>query len=549
MSNRAPVSLTCHVFLARRGLAQKSIAYDAQYVAEVRGLYPQLPLLANLRCGLWYHPQYDGTCYFKSSDGHRNQWQLNHRRLNLHLLAVVRKAGGCLVVDSTSRGKWLPDSYSKTIPMWAATINRVAVRVRRRHQQQPQQQHHGGGQPPPPPTDGAVPPPPPAQAACESRGAGPDPAPPDTLTGPEWFELHTPLRCVDAEERAAISARLDGWVDAIMASAVDVSAIAAQLTKPLRPLWLTPDSLMFVNMMPDFADCPFHPVVCVSASQPPGHRHRSPAGFEYMQGCADDEETWARGLTPNAFWLHHTALLAASEAEVAQAVDAIVMAQGIDMLSMAPGGAAVGGAAVGGAADNTGASAAATVAMPGSAAVFNFIGGTGIAVGGRRAGRPPQCWANFDAVINVTMEEYPQDGRPAERVYLQMAVLEGKKDKRELEQHLPAALRLAYGQLCRGGTVLVHCAQGKDRQAPTFSLFFDEIVPFHRAWRWAPRLRLPHTCMHDMSRTTNPLVPPRFGSTGRLRSPWRFWCRFFPRPARLSRTSQWSSTSTGLTCS
>ena len=457
-------------------LAQKSIAYDAKYVAEVRALYPQLPLLANLRCGLWYHPQFDGTCYFKSSDGHRSQWQLNHRRLNLHLLAVVRKAGGCLVVDSTSRGKWLPDSYSKTIPMWAATINRVAVRVRQRQQQQQQQQQGGGGGgggngggsggadadagqrlPPPTAPDTAAVPPPPSPTAGESR----DSASPDPLTGPEWFELHTPPRCVDAEERTAILARLDGWVDAIMASAVDVSNIAAQLTKPLRPLWLNPDSLMYVNMMPGFADCPFTPVVCVSASQPAGHS--TPAGFDYMQGCADDEETWSRGLTPAAFWLHHTTLLAATEPEVARAVDAIVMAQGIDVMSMSAAPAAAG--LPGGSAGTVGAAAAAIVAMPGSAEVFSFIGNTGIAVGGRRAGRPPQCWANFDAVFNVTMEEYPQDSRPADRVYMQMAVLEGKKDKRELERHLPAALRLAHNQLRRGRTVLIHCAQGKDRQA------------------------------------------------------------------------------------
>ena len=30
----------------------------------------------------------------------------------------------------------------------------------------------------------------------------------------------------------------------------------------------------------------------------------------------------------------------------------------------------------------------------------------GLAVGSRRAGRPPECWAAFDAVVNVTEDEY-----------------------------------------------------------------------------------------------------------------------------------------------
>jgi hypothetical protein len=54
--------------------------YDAAFVAEVAALYPTLPMYANLRCGLWYAPSWDGMCYFKSTDGHVNQWTLSLRR-------------------------------------------------------------------------------------------------------------------------------------------------------------------------------------------------------------------------------------------------------------------------------------------------------------------------------------------------------------------------------------------------------------------------------------------------------------------------------------
>jgi tRNA A64-2'-O-ribosylphosphate transferase len=63
--------------------------------------------------------------YFKSTDGHMNQWGFSLRRLNLQLLDVVQKYGGAIIVDSTRRGKSMPDALSKTIPIWCCVINRA----------------------------------------------------------------------------------------------------------------------------------------------------------------------------------------------------------------------------------------------------------------------------------------------------------------------------------------------------------------------------------------------------------------------------------------
>jgi tRNA A64-2'-O-ribosylphosphate transferase len=65
--------------------ALRSIYEDSAFVAEIGGLWPDLPLVANLRCGLWYAPRFDATCYFKSTDGHQNNWSFSTARLNLHL--------------------------------------------------------------------------------------------------------------------------------------------------------------------------------------------------------------------------------------------------------------------------------------------------------------------------------------------------------------------------------------------------------------------------------------------------------------------------------
>ena len=61
------------------------------------------------------------------------QWDFNLRRGNLHLLDIIHKHQGCIIVDSTRRGKRIPDSLSKTVPIWCCAINRAIVQYRSKH--------------------------------------------------------------------------------------------------------------------------------------------------------------------------------------------------------------------------------------------------------------------------------------------------------------------------------------------------------------------------------------------------------------------------------
>lgn len=67
----------------------RSIYQDSQFVGEVQSLWPGLPLLANLRCGLWYAPSFHASCYFKSTDGHTGNWSFNPSRLNMHVALLA----------------------------------------------------------------------------------------------------------------------------------------------------------------------------------------------------------------------------------------------------------------------------------------------------------------------------------------------------------------------------------------------------------------------------------------------------------------------------
>jgi len=39
-------------------------------------------------------------------------------------LPWIGEKGGCIIIDSTRKGKRFPDSMSKTIPMWSCVVNR-----------------------------------------------------------------------------------------------------------------------------------------------------------------------------------------------------------------------------------------------------------------------------------------------------------------------------------------------------------------------------------------------------------------------------------------
>lgn len=111
-----------------------SIISDSKFVASVAEAYGH-PLVANERCGSWYITPEKKTegVYFKSTDGHMAQWGFSLRRLNLQLLDVVQEHGGAVIVDSTRRGKSMPDALSKTIPIWCCVINRAVFGAQGEH--------------------------------------------------------------------------------------------------------------------------------------------------------------------------------------------------------------------------------------------------------------------------------------------------------------------------------------------------------------------------------------------------------------------------------
>ncbi|KAH7152115.1 tRNA A64-2'-O-ribosylphosphate transferase [Dactylonectria estremocensis] len=246
-----------------------SIRHDAAFVARVAAAYgPRRPLVANERCGSWYIPPADKAAgvYFKSTDGHDRAWKFSTRRLNLHLVELVEKNDGVIIVDSTRRGKRMPDALSTTLPIWCTVLNLALL-----------------------------------------------PSHPSSPT------LHLPP-FLPPSAHAQITALLPQFLGSLQALNLQLPTC---LTKPLRPVWVTPESSL---PEPDAAGASifdeYRPVICCTASRRVIGSEIDEGG--YVQGAGDDTENWACGLTPTVFWEHLEQLLVASEADLPDLITQLV---------------------------------------------------------------------------------------------------------------------------------------------------------------------------------------------------------------------------------
>ncbi|CAL1714609.1 unnamed protein product [Somion occarium] len=251
-----------------------SIAEDIKFVEDVCQSYPDLPVLPNLRCGAWYvDPKLmrHAGAYFKSTDGHTNNWSFNLRRPNLHLLSTVIHCHGIILVDSTRAGKRMPDALSKTIPIWCSVINKAIRKL-------------------------------------YTKDA-------------DWdTHFYCPPGVVSAQEQSQIETRLDDWATSLAESSYSLPI----LPLPLRPMWITPSASTFPRLPPT-SEAQFFPIICVSASKQiqEGIERRS-QGFAYVQGSGDDHELWGLGLTPQIFWQHQDQLLSATRGTLPEVVKTLV---------------------------------------------------------------------------------------------------------------------------------------------------------------------------------------------------------------------------------
>ncbi|EXJ62892.1 initiator tRNA phosphoribosyl transferase [Cladophialophora yegresii CBS 114405] len=267
-----------------------SIVKDAEFVKEV-SCHLGLPLVANERCGSWYIDPADkaGSAYFKSTDGHHGQWDFSPRRLNLQLFPILSAHGGAILVDSTRRGKNLPDAFSKTVPIWVAVVNRALF---------PEATSMHRFQSPPPPDN------------------------------------------IQPSELSQIAARLDGFTKTFCHLGLDLQRLRSQLGGPIRVSWAINrqsdngydlgDESGVTSSSRDLHPSCHHLVLC-SASRRVRGAEISEGG--YIQGAGDDSEGWSHNLTAQLFWQHKDLLMRSPEDELPALIKTLLEQDGNSRLS------------------------------------------------------------------------------------------------------------------------------------------------------------------------------------------------------------------------
>ena len=172
-----------------------------------------------------------------------------------NFMLTFRSYCRCIIVDSTRKGKSMPDALSKTVPIWITVLNRVLF-------------------------------------------------PDDTNAG----QLRTPENSVSRSEHARIDERLSGFVAELASLQLDLERLRAKLKrKPLEPIWITPDSTLSLSRS---TQSNLNLIVLCTAS---GRIRSEQSMSGYVQGAADDSESWACGLDAVTFWKHSEQLLFALE--------------------------------------------------------------------------------------------------------------------------------------------------------------------------------------------------------------------------------------------
>lgn len=237
-----------------------SIIEDSKILQDVKAIM-DLPLIANLRNGLWYGPDhwFASTCYFKSTDGHTGQWKFSLTRLNIHVAQIAASNDGCIIVDSTRKGKKFPDSLYSTVPIWMAVLNSIVF---------------------------------PDLPCCR------------VLELPPWMPVSIRAQILD--------------IIPILLSRVpcDIKDIVSKtlgpiMTSPMRPFWVSPgeDGALewegacaesFVDGSLQQLKCrEYIPVILLSVSKDVSVESQGTfLPFEYIKGAGDDDENWSLGLTP-----------------------------------------------------------------------------------------------------------------------------------------------------------------------------------------------------------------------------------------------------------
>ena len=161
----------------------------------------------------------------------------------------------------------MPDALSKTVPIWIAVLNRLLFPEK-----------------------------------------------------PGMHDFRTPEEVVSRSEHAQIEERLPSLTGDVQGLWLDVQSLRLKLRdKPLEPIWVTPDDSL-PHAPPEHSDANLI-VLCTASGRSESSEQ---ADLNYVQGAADDSESWAHGLDGKTFWKHRDHLLSTCEDDLPAVIEDLV---------------------------------------------------------------------------------------------------------------------------------------------------------------------------------------------------------------------------------
>jgi len=255
-----------------------SIIEDSERIDKVYDVIgSSIALFANKRNGEWYintnKISNHNSCYFKSTDGHDNNWQFSNTRLNLDVVIKAVEHNGALIIDSTRRGKIFPDSMRSTIPIWCSIINAIIFNKDIPKLEKP----------------------------------------------PTMSKSHISL----------INSMLGKMIKSIPNGIIDIIIETLQpiLQYPLKPIWIYPSEEdgeiewygsnvdEVVEQLPNINidRLGYVPIILFSCSRVITELDDRINSWTYIQGSGDDEENWCQGLNAEKFWRYKDIILASDD--------------------------------------------------------------------------------------------------------------------------------------------------------------------------------------------------------------------------------------------
>ncbi|KAJ3386801.1 hypothetical protein HDU92_002255 [Lobulomyces angularis] len=314
----------------------------------------------------------------------------------------------CIIVDSTRNGKRMPDSFSKTIPIWIAVVNNAFLDIISKNENNSL-------------TDTK------RQELLEIWNA----------------QLHTNLAYVSQLESDMILKFIPKFTEQLLKSSIPLKDMVLQLKKPLRPIWITHETNVLEFESIDYSVLDFLPVILLNPSKVKKDG-KFDEGFSYIQGSGDDHEHWGQGLVPEIFWNYYGKIMAINSNEELNKVI-------LELVSQWP------------VRDKILGKEQIPELQKRYQQSFHFIGDTHFAIGNRFSGNPIFCFETFDFVINCGAEEYSEFKDSPEKfkdVYLFIPLQEGKRGTHSLKIFLPIVFEFVQRQNSEKKG-LIHCMQGE----------------------------------------------------------------------------------------